>query len=453
MKKEISLLISLSIILVWFQPPVAALETFSSPSLSGGKLENLGGKCLLRVEGSPYEMGYQHGYMLASGVRRMTKEFIYAVVEGYGIPRELADLLKPLLVAMCKANEKFIPREFREEMKGIVDGANCYGNLHLENWENLSYEDVLLLNLGFDVLLSIAYPLVTPLLPLEKLGIPSPLSCDGFVVQNRATPDGKVRMGRNFMFTAEVFSEEALLIEYVPNKGKRFVSVTAPGFVGVTSAMSEEGIAIGMDMVPAMNTRPAVVGMGCLLLARKVVQFSRSLEEAVCTIKRAVRGTPWLYIVGDGGGGRRCGAVVETSADFCEVRYNDYIYPSKFKFLPLPKQIEEYEDVVALANHYIVPEMILKTGSYAINDSLSRYEELVRRLTEAYGRIDDNKGRELVNYLWHWGYYGKDPSKPIGGSRTLYNLTDKKLYALYGTYGDNWACYDFSTQRFYVLPK
>ncbi|MEM0358629.1 MAG: C45 family peptidase [Candidatus Hadarchaeales archaeon] len=448
--KGFTLLLSLLVVLAWFQPPVSACEDLSPLTpLKGGRLENVGGKYLLRVEGSPYEMGYQHGYLLAKGVQRMTKEFIYAVVESYGIPRELTDLLKPLIIAMCHANEKFVPKEFREEMKGIVDGANDYGNLYLENWENLSYEDVLLLNLGFDILLSIAYPIITPLLPLEKVGI-SPLSCDGFVVKNRATADGKARMGRNFMFTAKVFSEEALLIEHVPSKGKRFVSVTAPGFVGVTSAMNEEGLAIGMDMVPAMNTHPAVVGMGCLLLARKVVQYSRTLEEAVWTIKKAVRGTPWLYIIGDGKGRRRFGAVIETSADFCEVRYNDYIYPSKFPLLP--KQIEEYEDVVALANHYIIPEMVLKTGSYPVRDSLSRYEELVRRLTEAYGRIDDALGRELVNYLWHWGYYGADPSQPIGGSRTLYNLTDKRLYALFGTYADNWACYDFSTRRFYVLP-
>ena len=94
------------------------------------------------------------------------------------------------------------------------------------------------------------------------------------------------------MFTSHVFSEEALLVEYFPNSGSPFVSVTAPGFVGVTSAMNANGIAIGMDMVPEIRTKPLAPGMGCLLTARKVIQYSQELSDAINTIKIYLGGGP-----------------------------------------------------------------------------------------------------------------------------------------------------------------
>lgn len=396
------------------------------------------GKRLLHLEGGPYQIGFQQGWWLANGVYRMTHEFIVDVLESFGLSGSSFDALKPLLIATCHANEPSVPLEYRMEMLGIADGATANGY-------DVSYDDVMLINMGFDVLLSVAYPLATPLIALEEGGYTLPLDCDGFVAYGNATGNQGVLMGRDFMFTPKVFSEEALLVEYFPTSGSPFVSVTAPGFVGVISAMNASGIAIGMDMVPEIKTKPLASGMGCLLIARKAIQYSEDLDDAINTIKYTHRGVSWLYIIGDGGGASIGGAVVEASPDLVRVRYTDYKYTGHI--LPeryFPRQIENKDDLVVVANHYIIPEMIIVSGSYAIKDSLWRYETLTGLLLDKYGNIDVTNGRELVDYLHPpaYGYYGDDTSQPVGDSRTLYDLTNLRLWTLYGNYNDDWVYYD-----------
>ncbi len=396
-----------------------------------GYIADLGnGKYLMHLEGDPYEMGYQQGCLAPEAVQRMTKEFVKSVLEGYDIPEDMIPGLIKLGKEVAKENERYIPSEFIEEMKGIADGARDRGY-------DVSYEDVLLLNLGFDVVLSVAYPIATPIVAWQdKEGI----ACDGFVAMDDATSDGRVLMGRSFMFNPKIFHEVAMLIEQYPDRGHRFVSVSAPGFVGVTAAMSSAGIAVGMDMVPAMNTKPFVSGMGCLLTARQVVQYADELSDAVNMIKGSKRGVPWLYIIGDGQGREKGGAVVEVSADKFAVRYMDYEYPSWAEKLNLPKQVEDKDDLVVLANHYIVPEMY-SAVSYAVEDSLWRYETLTNLILQNYGLIDVEKGKELVDYLHppNYGYYGQDENIPVGASRTLFDLTNLELWSLYGIYSDPWA--------------
>jgi len=396
-----------------------------------GYVADLGnGKYLMHLEGNPYEMGYQQGCLAPEAVQKMTKEFVKSVLKGYDIPEDIISGLIKLGKEIAKENERYIPSEFIEEMRGIADGARDRGY-------DVSYEDVLLLNLGFDVVLSVAYPIATPIVAWQdKKGI----ACDGFVAMDDATSDGRVLMGRSFMFNPEVFHEVAMLIEQYPDRGHRFVSVSAPGFVGVTAAMSSAGIAIGMDMVPAMNTKPFVSGMGCLLTARQVVQYADELSDAVNMIKGSKRGVPWLYIIGDGQGREKGGAVVEVSADKFAVRYMDYEYPSWAEDLNLPKQIEDKDDLVVLANHYIVPEMYL-TISYAVEDSLWRYETLMNLILQNYGSIDVEKGKELVDYLHppNYGYYGEDENIPVAATRTLFDLSNLELWSLYRMYTDPWA--------------
>ena len=50
-----------------------------------GYLKEIGpDKYLLHIEGSPYEMGYQHGYLVAEGTSRMaSEEFFVKVVLGF----------------------------------------------------------------------------------------------------------------------------------------------------------------------------------------------------------------------------------------------------------------------------------------------------------------------------------------------------------------------------------
>jgi hypothetical protein len=429
-----------------------------------------GGKKLLHVEGTPWQMGYQHGYLLASGVAEMAssetfKQIILGFVgldvdeardllEDYitkGVVKDLLgwlissstidalfntlddilDILIEIIKIILTFNDNYVPSEFLSEMQGIAAGARARGY-------NVEYEQILLLNMGFDAILSFVYPVVTPLLPiLELLGFHM---CDGFVARAGATTDGRTIMGRNFMFNPVGFKDHGLLIEQKPNSGYEFVSVAAPAFVGAVAAMNTRGIGIGCDMVPATDCSPGNFGMGVLLTCRKVAQYGSEWTSARDIVKYSKRGVSWLYLIGDGRTTKKGGVILETSAHYCYERRIDYKKPW---YIPNPwySQIEKKSDLLIVANHMIRPEANLMCGSYGISDSRWRYETLCNLALNAYGSIDVAKGKALVDYLHppNYGYYGNDLDQPVGASRTCFDLTNLKLWALYGHYDDAWA--------------
>lgn len=59
--------------------------------------------------------------------------------------------------------------------------------------------------------------------------------------------------------------------------------------------------------------------------------------------------------------------------------------------------------------------------------------------------IDATEGRYLVDYKHppNYEYYGKDPAQPIGGTISLFDLTNLEIWSLYGNFDDLWVNYKF----------
>ena len=78
--------------------------------------------------------------------------------------------------------------------------------------------------------------------------------------------------------------------------------------------------------------------------------------------------------------------------------------------------------------------------TWPTDDSLWRYETLAGLVLDAYGTIDTDKGRALVDYLHppNYGYYDED-SQYVGGVRALFDLTHRRMWALYGLWTDSWV--------------
>ncbi len=392
-------------------------------------LKNLGsGKKLLHLEGSPYEMGYAMGYLVPDEVRRITSlEYFMAVVDSAGdkpisplFTTWMKNLALEVVAFLTRIQLGYIPSEYIAEMKGIVAGVNDA----TPGVRKLKFNDVLLLNVANDVLFTFMYK-------AEQLGLYN--SCGGFVVTGNATADGGTLMGRHFMYPPEVFNEIAMLIEYLPENGYPFVSVTTPGFVGVTSAMNSRGVSIGMDVLHSGDVNFAKAGMGTLLLARKAVQYCDSVDSVVNIIRKTTRGVPWMYIIADSKGG---GAVVESTTNHFAVRYLDSQYPD---------QIEQKDDVVVIANHAIVPEIAAIQTENPVLETERRYAEMTNLILDNYGMIDISKGREIIDFLHPGGdyswLYGTGLDQPVACTVSLYDLNAKEVWSLYGKYSDKWVRY------------
>ncbi|MCP4634097.1 MAG: hypothetical protein GY855_14325 [candidate division Zixibacteria bacterium] len=337
-----------------------------------------------------------------------------------------------LFMPIIEHNLPYVPEEFIEEMQGVADGATDAGY-------PTDIENLLLLNMGMDAAVGMIYPILAilesiPGIPLfVKNFIDNWHMCNGFVVFNDATTDGRVLMGRDFQFSGYGFSETMLMIEQVPNEGYKFIGCSAPGFVGLGIGMNSRGIGVGGQMLTALDLS-LDYGMGLFFTMRNVLQYAGELSEAIDMIRNSKRGNPWIYSIGDGIGPEIGGVMLETSARNFFVRGSDYEQPW---WAPFP-QIEDKDDVVSGANHFINPWMNLMTISWASNNTLWRYKTMTNLIKDNYGAIDVDKGWEIIDFLHppNYLYYGDDPHQTVKAAKSLMDLTNLDMWSLYGYYDD-----------------
>jgi len=112
--------------------------------LENASFEEQKGVKILHVKGSPYEMGYQHGYLLADKIALMINRTLLAT-SAYVATQTNSDLKRAqeMLWIGQKAAEPFVPEEFKDEMKGIADGAKDAG-------VKVTFEQILLWNTNYD---------------------------------------------------------------------------------------------------------------------------------------------------------------------------------------------------------------------------------------------------------------------------------------------------------------
>jgi len=262
-------------------------------------------KNMLYVAGTHYEMGFQTGYLAPGDTARMVhdycNEFLFEMLE---IPLSSGDLgalwewVRAWLKDLTLASLHYVPEPLVEEMNGIVDGYARAREEGLPGTERpVEFADVLLLNQAMDVLSSLAY---------HVLG-KTVLACNQFACWGGMTQDGGLLHGRDFQFyNAGVYQDTALLAVVVPKDesgapaGHPFVSITAPGFVGLATGLNSQGVSMAIDVVHAWPARAADPGLGGLLLIRWIMEQASTVEEAVGIVRETERGCPWIYLVGDG---------------------------------------------------------------------------------------------------------------------------------------------------------
>lgn len=420
----------------------------------------------LHLEGTGYEMGFQHGYLMGAACAKVASdEFFIDIGRGYvGILGPLGPIIEELLLTeigsqlgvdwlasgkrpadfiidffkiVAKKNEKYIPQAYLDEMHGIVDGARAAG-------VDLDYEDILLVNVGFDALLSFGYPIATPLLIGSDMA-DLQLSCNAFVMDGNATVDDSLYLGRDFMFSGPGFTDNPVIFEICGDGGRnRVVNVGVAGIAGVIAAMNDKGLGIGMDMVPDMDCTMGDVGMGCLLTARYVMEQADELSQGVSIIKDSKRGVSWLYALADGRGAERGGVSVEVSAHHVFTRGMGWtdISPLEAFFTTRPgvvSQQEDYPDFLLQTNHYIKPDMYFNAPlNYTDHGSLDRYNNMIAILKNpnhpqgGYGTYDFDKAFDYINWMYLTRYENETPDSKVNQSTTLFDLTHLRLKTLCG---------------------
>lgn len=198
--------------------PVAAVDAVH------GSLEEVDGQRVLRVWGTPREMGHAQGVLL--------RESIIDVLEGYAL-----DVITPSQLDAASTlygTIATIPPSIREEADGIVEGMKASGGARIESLgRDLTGVDLLVMGAMTD---------------LVAIGCSS-LSAWG--ASTEASLQGDPMVVRNLDWSDEpALVRNQLVVVYQPEDASRqpVVSVSFAGYLGCLSCMNEAGVTTLFNM-------------------------------------------------------------------------------------------------------------------------------------------------------------------------------------------------------------
>lgn len=210
----------------------------------------------------------------------------------------------------------FIPQHVLEEIEGIADGAQ------------IDRQTVIRVNM---------------------IGEVSEWHCSLFVAWGAATAStGSLLQLRalDYAVKAEI-QQYPVIVVYHPDEGHAFANFTWAGVVGAVTGMSAIPLGISEIGDDYHKENDSFAGYPFMFMLRDLLQFDRSLEEAVARVKRGPRTSSLMYAIGDGLLGQ--GRALQTSRVACNV------YDPK-NLEPLTPTHPRIDDVVYWGMSWNVPK-------------------------------------------------------------------------------------------------
>lgn len=244
---------------------IGEFSSISYNPLDGGWIEERDGVTILHVNGTNYEMGYQHGYLLKDEItinRRILEYFF----NKYGFSYD--DLVRKWNVI-----KNYIPESYLSELQGVVDGSG------------LSLEEVGVINIAHDVI--------------------NLINCCGGIAWGSATVDGKllhIRSGDLSISlkddeTGTYLQENQVLIIRDPDYGYASMYPTFSGDIGSYGGINEMGI--GVSEATCITNDTTLHGITASFRMRMVLDNADSGEEAL-NIMNSNRTCGWNLLISDG---------------------------------------------------------------------------------------------------------------------------------------------------------
>lgn len=237
------------------------------------KIENT---TIVELEGSPYEIGYQHGILLKKEIHKILREAYERYLPKGSLKSYLA---RALVMWVVKRVDEEIPLEYRQEMQGVADGAG------------LDYNDVLLMNAfmdGFESLDPILLQVIYSLSGLEP-------GCSSVIV-HKGENSNQLIIGQtvDYMITLSA-GHSVLYVMKTPGK-QTIIMPSFPGLIGVLNGMNEAGLVLTQRATP---TGKGEVGMPVNFHFRRILENSTNLYQAKDYLNRIKWSVPRSIIIAD----------------------------------------------------------------------------------------------------------------------------------------------------------
>lgn len=246
----------------------------------------------MRVSGEAFERGELTGYLCSDLLHYQEKVFIDQIRELVPSDRYLS-FLRYVIVLFNRNLGANVPLEYRREIAGIsLSCTHEFDAIGTPYQRQLNYHS--------------AHDLGHALQDYMLVG------CSSFAAWNGATADSALLVGRNFDFyMGEAFARNKLVSFVTPDSGYRFAMVGWAGMCGVLSGMNETGLTVTINA--AKSTMPTASATPISLLAREILQYASTIDEAYAIAQRRRTFVSEALLVASATDGRA--AVIEKSVD------------------------------------------------------------------------------------------------------------------------------------------
>ncbi len=217
---------------------------------------------VLRLEGTPAEMGRQHGVLARKQIRLMVSEYV-----GDELVNGKLDKRMQKRITTMKGS---LPKWFLDELNACADEVG----------------------LNRDVLLYAQCEGDIRRMP----------GCTAYVAFGEATHNGEVEIGRSFDYWGLKSTKECVRVFAISPKNKghyAFISVGWAGILGGWTFYNEKGLFIANNLGGFTKKNPK--GIPTLILQRIVAQKAATVDEAIKLIEQSPRMRGQAMVIGHAG--------------------------------------------------------------------------------------------------------------------------------------------------------
>lgn len=216
---------------------------------------------VLLLQGTPYQIGYAHGKLLAKDVARLVDRVMLIIRAGSSMKGN--EFTTETIEEVYRRTLPYIPARYREELRGLADGAG------------LDFHTVELVNL-----------------------FPEMFHCSGFTLMNKATKDGGLIHGRVLDYMTEVGIQDQAVLMVVRATGCNTVMLANySGFVGCVTGMNDRQIGVGeMGMYDSEGHWD---GVPMTYMLRQILEEYDNLPQIRDYFVRTPKTCEYAYVVSD----------------------------------------------------------------------------------------------------------------------------------------------------------
>ena len=253
--------------LSWFAPARAS-RADRDPRMGAAYRFERSGWIYVHLQGTPAQLGYQHGYLLAPEAEDAFKAVKLKETHFSGRPwsffRETAEqVLWP-----------HVDEEYRQELQGIAEGLQARG-VGMDLW------DVVALN-AMEEVAGYYVPWLESRQSRKAKASRAPDRCSAFVATGSWTKDGKIVIAHNNWTSYLDGTRWRVMFDILPSQGNRMLMDGFPGLIasdddfginasGLMATETTIGDFVGFDP----NGKPE------FMRARKALQYARSIDDYI----------------------------------------------------------------------------------------------------------------------------------------------------------------------------